>query len=123
MDGSTAHGIMTDQIMAVLGAQPVNCVDLPIDLGATDSQATCARVPGSMFGFFREAVHGRMYEYLWRKTVLVLHDWAAAGDVLRVDYVVDRGVFSVERERVDGRVYAVFLFQAQRTAAAAGGVR
>ncbi len=104
------HGVMMLQVLHTLGAWVVPCAPLGAKVDAGRGEVTCARVPGSMYGFFREAVHGRLYEYLSRETLAVAHDWSSEGDVLSVAYTVDGGTFTISRERADGVIYAVFRF-------------
>ena len=115
----TPHGVMMLQAMHTLGAWEVACPAAAAALAAPGSEVTCAQVPGSMYGFFREAVHGRLYEYLSRKTLVVTHDWSTSGDVLSVSYAVDGGTLSVARLRADGVLYAVFRFAPPARASAA----
>jgi hypothetical protein len=110
--GGTARSVLVEQAMHTLGATPVACADIAAGFANAPGEIRCARVPGSMFGFFREAVHGRLFEYLQRGTLLVLHPWSSEGDRLRVDYVIDRGVLGIERIRAHGKVWAVFRFRA-----------
>jgi len=107
---SSPHGVMMLQVLHTLGAWVVPCAPLGTRGDAGHGEVTCARVPGSMYGFFREAVHGRLYEYLSRKTLAVEHDWSSDGDVLSVAYAVDGGTFTISRERVNGVIYAVFRY-------------
>jgi hypothetical protein len=108
----SAHGVMMAQALHTLGAWVVSCAPLATHVDTTGGEVTCAQVPGSMYGFFREAIHGRLYEYLSRKTLAVVHDWSSAGGVLSVAYAVDGGTFTITRERVNGVIYAVFRFVA-----------
>lgn len=118
----TARAVVVGQALETLGAAPVGCDQVGADLAQPPDELTCARVPGSMFGFFREAVHGRWYEYLDRGTMLLLHPWrSGAGDELQAEYVIDGGVLRVERVRAHGRVYAVFRFHPVRSTNAAPG--
>ena len=104
------HGVMMLQALHTLGAWVVPCDPLAPRPGADGVEVTCAEVPGSMYGFFREAVHGRLFEYLARRTLTVVDDWASAGGVLSVTYAVDGGTLTVSRERASGVLYAVFRF-------------
>ena len=106
------HGVMMLQALHTLGAWVVPCAPLADRLDSARGEVTCARVPGSMYGFFREAVHGRLYEYMARKTLAIVRDWSSAGDVLSVAFAVDGGTFTISRERVNGVIYAVFHFVA-----------
>lgn len=110
IDQSTPHGVMMLQAMHTLGAQEATCPAAAASLATPGARVTCAQVPGSMYGFFREAVHGRLYEYLSRKTLAVVSDWSTQGDLLSVRYAVDGGTLSVTRLRADGVLYAVFVF-------------
>ncbi|MEJ2288144.1 MAG: hypothetical protein P8Y02_05755 [Deinococcales bacterium] len=107
---SSPHGVMMLQALRTLGAWVVPCTPLAAQLGTPGGEVTCAEVPGSMYGFFREAVHGRLFEYLTRKTLTVVDDWTSSDGVLSVTYAVDGGTFTVSRERVSGVLYAVFRF-------------
>jgi len=107
---SSTHGVMMLQVLHTLGAWVVSCAPLAAQVDAGQGEVTCARLPGSMYGFFREAVHGRLYEYLSRKTLAVARDWSSDGGVLSVAYAVDGGTFTISRERADGVLYAVFRF-------------
>lgn len=117
ISGGTTRSVLVEQAMHTLGATPVACADIAPGLANATGEIRCARVPGSMFGFFHEAVHGRLFEYLQRGTLLVLHPWSSDGDRLHVDYVIDRGVLGVERIRAHGDVWAVFRFRAAPPAA------
>ncbi len=111
MDTATTYGTMVDQAVRTLGGTHVPCKGL-LDAGTPASaQVYCARVPGSMFGYFRMGVHGRLYEYLARGTLKVARAWASASGVLRVVYDVAGGTLTVERKHVGGGLYAVFEFQ------------
>lgn len=114
----TPHGVMVVQALHTLGAWVVPCSRLPGNLEADPGQVLCAQVPGSMYGFFREAVHGRLYEYLERKTLAVVHDWSGANGALQVVYAVDDGTLTVTRERANGLIFAVFHFIPPATATA-----
>ncbi|HKI58405.1 MAG TPA: hypothetical protein VKA00_04180 [Trueperaceae bacterium] len=118
---NTPRGVMVVQALHTLGAWVVACSALPGNLTDAAGEVLCAQVPGPMYGFFREAVHGRLYEYLQRKTLRVVHDWSGAGGNLSVAYAVDGGTLSIERERANGVIYAVFQFQPAARAAASGG--
>jgi len=107
---SSPHGVMMLQALHTLGAWVVSCAPLADRVDGSRGEVTCAQVPGSMYGFFREAVHGRLYEYLSRNTLALAHDWSSAGGVLSVAYAVDGGTFTVSRERVNGAIFAVFRF-------------
>jgi len=109
---NSPHGVMMLQVLHTLGAWVVSCAPLGDRVDAGRGEVACAQVPGSMYGFFREAVHGRLFEYLSRKTLAVAHDWSSVGGVLSVAYNVDGGVFTISRERVNGAIYAVFRFVA-----------
>lgn len=109
---SSPHGVMMLQVLHTLGAWVVSCAPLAGRVDAGQGEVTCAKVPGSMYGFFREAIHGRLYEYLSRKTLAVADDWSSAGGVLSVAYAVDGGTFTISRERVNGAIFAVFRFVA-----------
>ena len=109
---SSPHGVMMLQALHTLGARVVPCAPLADRLDAGQGEVTCAQVPGSMYGFFREAVHGRLYEYMSRKTLTIVRDWSSAGGVLSVAFAVDGGTFTISRERVNGVIYAVFRFVA-----------
>lgn len=111
MDTATAYGTMVEQAARTLGGSRVACTGLLGSGTPTTDQALCVRVPEPMFGYFEMGVHGRLYEYLARGTLRVAHGWASAGNVLRVVYDVQGGTLTVERERVGGRLYGVFLFQ------------
>ena len=115
---NSPHGVMMLQVLHTLGAWVVPCAPLAPRADAGQGEVTCARVPGSMYGFFREAVHGRLYEYLSRKTLAVARDWSSAGDVLSVAYAVDGGTFTISRERANGVIYAVFRFLTPSVSAA-----
>lgn len=117
----TPRGVMVVQAMHTLGAWVVACSKLPGNLDAAKGEVLCAQVPGSMYAFFREAVHGRLYEYLQRKTLRVVHDWSGAGGDLTVAYAVDGGTLTVERVRANGVIYAVFRFQPPAQAATPSG--
>lgn len=118
---ASRHGVMVVQALHTLGAWVVPCSTLPGDLDAGPGEVLCAQVPGPMYGFFREAVHGRLYEYLDRKTLTVIHDWSAEAGTLRVVYAVDGGTLTVRRERANDAIYAVFQFlPGAGTAARAG---
>ncbi len=118
---ASPHGVMVVQALHTLGAWVVPCSRLPGDLGTGPGEVLCAQVPGPMYGFFREAVHGRLYEYLDRKTLTVVHDWSAEAGTLRVAYAVDGGTLTVRRERANDAIYAVFQFlPGARTSARAG---
>ncbi|HKI57327.1 MAG TPA: hypothetical protein VKB31_09270 [Trueperaceae bacterium] len=119
---STPRGVMVVQALHTLGAWVVACSKLPGHLGAAPGEVLCAQVPGSMYGFFREAVHGRLYEYLDRKTLRVVRDWSGVGGNLSVAYAVDGGTLTVERERANGVIYAVFTFEPAAQAASPAGV-
>lgn len=110
IDQGSPHGVMMLQAMHTLGAQEAACPAAAAPLATSGAQVTCAQVPGSMYGFFREAVHGRLYEYLARKTLAVVADWSTQGDLLSVRYAVDGGTLTVTRLRADGVLYAVFVF-------------
>ncbi|MEJ2667643.1 MAG: hypothetical protein P8Z81_11185 [Deinococcales bacterium] len=114
----TPHGVMVVQALHTLGAWVVPCTRLPGNVDADPGQVLCAQVPGSMYGFFREAVHGRLYEYLERKTLAVVHDWSGAHGALQVVYAVDGGTLTVTRERANGLIFAVFHFVPPATATA-----
>ena len=120
MDTATAYGTMVEQAARTLGGSEVACSGLLAPSTPTADQAFCVRVPESMFGYFEMGVHGRLYEYLARGTLRVAHSWASAGNVLRVIYDVQGGTLTVERERVGGRLYGVFLFQTHAVSASAG---
>jgi len=111
MDTGTAYGTMVEQAARTLGGSPVAC-DGVLDANTpSTAQALCVRVPESMFGYFEMGVHGRLYEYLSRGTLRVARAWANAGGGLRVSYDVQGGTLTVERKRVGGRLYGIFLFQ------------
>jgi len=121
MDTGTAYGTMVEQAARTLGGSPVACDGL-IDAGTpSTAQAFCVRVPESMFGYFEMGVHGRLYEYLARGTLRVARTWASVGNTLRVVYDLQGGTLSVERERVGGKLYGVFLFQTHAGYASASG--
>lgn len=107
----TPRGIMVVQALHTLGAWVVACSELPGKLDGTPGEVLCAEVPGPMYGFFREAVHGRLYEYIQRHTLRVVRDWSGVGGDLSVVYAVDGGTLSIERERANGLIYAVFRFR------------
>lgn len=109
---STPHGVMMQQVLHTLGAWEVACPDLAATRAGAHEQRSCAQVPGSMYGFFREAVHGRLYEYLARHTLTVSHAWSSATGPLTVAYAVDGGTFTIARVRVGNVIYAVFRFVA-----------
>ncbi len=111
MDTATAYGTMVEQAARTLGGSQVACSGLLGPGTPSTDQAFCVRVPESMFGYFEMGVHGRLYEYLSRGTLHVAHSWASVGNVLRVIYDVHGGTLTIERERVSGRLYGVFLFQ------------
>lgn len=120
MDTHTSYGTMTLQALHTLGGTTVRCDGLLAGSTPSSAQALCARVPASMFGYFRMGVHGRLYEYLARGTLHVARAWASVGGVLRVVYDVQGGTLSVERERVGGVLYAIFEFQPASGFASAG---
>ena len=111
MDTGTSYGTMVEQAARTLGGSPVACDGLLDAHTPSTAQAFCVRVPESMFGYFEMGVHGRLYEYLARGTLSVARTWASVGNVLRVVYDVQGGTLTVERERVGGKLYGVFLFQ------------
>lgn len=117
---NSPRGVMVVQALHTLGAWVVACSALPGNLDAAAGEVLCAQVPGSMYGFFREAVHGRLYEYLQRKTLRVVRDWSGSGGNLSVEYAVDGGTLSISRERANGVIYAVFRFEPAATAAGPG---
>lgn len=123
MDTGTAFGTMVEQAARTLGGSPVACDGLLDANTPSTAQALCVRVPESMFGYFEMGVHGRLYEYLARGTLRVARTWASTGNTLRVVYDVQGGTLTVERERVGGKLYGVFLFQthAGYASAAASG--
>lgn len=107
----TPRGVMVVQALHTLGAWVVACSKLPGNVEAGPGEVVCAQVPGAMYGFFREAVHGRLFEYLERNTLRVVHDWSGSSGHLSVAYAVDGGTLTVERERANGAIYAVFRFR------------
>lgn len=116
----TPRGVMVVQALHTLGAWVVACSALPGNLDGAAGEVLCAQVPGSMYGFFREAVHGRLYEYLQRKTLRVVRDWSGAAGKLSVTYAVDGGTLSIERERANGVIYAVFRFKPSTSSGGSG---
>ena len=121
MNTATPYGTMVEQAVHTLGGRTVACSGLADPGTPPSAQLLCARVPASMFGYFKMGVHGRLYEYLSRGTLHVAHAWASSGNVLEVTYDVKGGTLSVERKRVNGALYAVFEFQSNSTVASASG--
>lgn len=121
MDTGTAYGTMVEQAARTLGGSPVACDGLIAAGTPSTAQAFCVRVPESMFGYFEMGVHGRLYEYLARGTLRVARTWASVGNALRVVYDLQGGTLTVERERVGGRLYGVFLYQTHAGYASASG--
>lgn len=119
MNTATPHGTMVEQALRTLGGRPVACSGLADANTPSSAQLLCARVPASMFGYFRMGVHGRLYEYLARGTLHLVHAWASAGNVLEATYDLKGGSLKVERKRVKGVLYAVFEFQSSTSLASA----
>ena len=119
MNTATPHGTMVEQALHTLGGSPVACSGLADPGTPSSAQLLCARVPASMFGYFKMGVHGRLYEYLSRGTLHVAHAWASSGNVLKVTYDLQGGTLTVERKRVNGVLYAVFEFQKSNNLASA----
>lgn len=120
MDTNTVYGTMVEQALRTLGASQASCKGVVPPTAPPSAQLLCARVPASMFGYFKMGVHGRLYEYLARGTLHVAHAWASSGNVLKVSYDLHGGTLTVERKRVDGVLYAVFQYVSTSGLASSG---
>lgn len=123
LDLGSEVGVMVSQAAHTLGGSFVDCGGLLGGRVPDTAQVACAELPADMFGYFEMGVHGRLYEYLERGTLRVADAWHSAGDLLEVSYDLHGGTLTVERERVGGRLYAVFEFtgSARYASADSGG--